>query len=73
MKGLPSKMWAWLRKPKRNAEAPRDQQEESITILRPEGTKGWNSAIGAHSPGGGPTGQEPLLSSPTATRTETPK
>lgn len=74
MKGLPSKMWGGLSKTIRNAEEPRDQQEEAITILRPEGTKGWNSAIRAQSTRGGPTGQEPLFSyATTTTRPETPK
>lgn len=61
MKGLPSKMWGGLSKTIRNAEEPRDQQEVAITILRPEGTKGWNSAFRAQSPRGGPLGRSHCL------------
>lgn len=46
----------------RNAEVPRNQQQEdTINIIRPEGTKRWNSIIGAQSPRGGSARQKPLF------------
>lgn len=47
-KGLPSKMWAELRKPTRRRKP-----------LPPSGLRGQKDGVG--SPGGGPTGQEPLF------------
>lgn len=46
----------------RNVEAPRNQQQkDAINIIRPVGTKRWNSIIEAQSPRGGSARQEPLF------------
>lgn len=64
-------MWAGLRKSTRNAEGPRDKQ------LPFSGLKGQkderNSVIGAQSPKGVSSRQEPLFRDATMTGAETPK